>query len=71
MNRLWMMSLVLLLIGLAVWSSLHLPGWVGMFIGAVFLAVALASAFLLVIGVARRQRVGRIWREFVDFLYGL
>ena len=71
MKKMWTISLVLLVISLAVWSSFYLPGWIGISIGAVVLAFALVSTLLLAIGVGGRRRVGRMWREFVDFLYGL
>jgi hypothetical protein len=58
-------------LALAGWMFYFLPGWVGILVGAGLLVGAVTASVLLLLGATPGRRVGRLWKEFLDALYGL
>lgn len=64
-------AISLVLIALALWMHYSLPGWVGTTLGGALFCAAFVCITLSLIGADGRKRAGKLWKEFLDFLYGL
>lgn len=71
MMRDWMHFIAFPLFGVLAGAVmyLYLPGWVGVALGALFLTIAVVLTVLAL--VRRVPGLSRVWKEFLDFLYGV
>jgi uncharacterized membrane protein YedE/YeeE len=65
------MLMALATVALGVWMFYFLPGWIGILVGAGLLFSSVVATVLFSMGAVTREKVARLWKEFLNSLYGL
>ncbi|WP_421568653.1 hypothetical protein [Stenotrophomonas sp. PD6] len=65
------MLMALATVALGVWMFYFLPGWIGIVVATALLLGSVVASVLLWMGAIPREKVARLWKEFLNALYGL